>query len=250
MNSELVAIITGGSRGIGAATAKLLANKGYRICVNYRSDEVIADAVVNELASYGTTAIAVQADIGKEDDVVRLFEVVDQKLGPISALVNNAGILLPQMRVEAMAASRINQIFETNVTGAFLCCREAVKRMSTRHGGRGGSIVNVSSAASRLGAAGEYVDYAASKGAIDTLTRGLALEVAAEDIRVNCVRPGFIHTGMHSDGGEPDRIARVVDSIPLKRGGTPEEVANAIYWLLSDEASYSTGSFIDLAGGR
>ena len=149
-----------------------------------------------------------------------------------------------------MAASRINQIFETNVTGAFLCCREAVKRMSTRHGGRGGSIVNVSSAASRLGAAGEYVDYAASKGAIDTLTRGLALEVAAEDIRVNCVRPGFIHTGMHSDGGEPDRIARVVDSIPLKRGGTPEEVANAIYWLLSDEASYSTGSFIDLAGGR
>jgi len=250
VNSELVAIITGGSRGIGAATAKLLANKGYRICVNYRSDEVTADAVVNELASYGTTAIAVQADIGKEDDVVRLFEVVDQKLGPISALVNNAGILLPQMRVEAMAASRINQIFETNVTGAFLCCREAVKRMSTRHGGRGGSIVNVSSAASRLGAAGEYVDYAASKGAIDTLTRGLALEVAAEDIRVNCVRPGFIHTGMHSDGGEPDRIARVADSIPLKRGGIPEEVANAIYWLLSDEASYSTGSFIDLAGGR
>lgn len=250
VNSEPVAIVTGGSRGIGAATAKLLANKGYRICVNYRSDEVAADAVVNELTSYGTTAIAVQADIGKEDDVVRLFEVVDQELGPVTALVNNAGILLPQMRVEAMAASRINQIFETNVTGAFLCCREAVKRMSTRHGGRGGSIVNVSSAASRLGAAGEYVDYAASKGAIDTLTRGLALEVAAEGIRVNCVRPGFIHTEMHADGGEPDRVARVADSIPLKRGGTPDEIANAIYWLLSDAASYSTGSFIDLAGGR
>jgi NAD(P)-dependent dehydrogenase (short-subunit alcohol dehydrogenase family) len=149
-----------------------------------------------------------------------------------------------------MDASRINQILETNVTGAFLCCREAIRRMSTRHGGHGGSIVNVSSAASRLGAAGEYVDYAASKGAIDTLTRGLALEVAAEGIRVNCVRPGFIQTEMHADGGEPDRVARLADSIPLKRGGTPEEVANAIYWLLSDEASYSTGSFIDLAGGR
>jgi len=250
VNSELVAIITGGSRGIGAATAKLLANKGYQICVNYRSDEVAANAVVNELTSYGTTAIAVQADIGKEEHAIRLFEVVDQELGPITALVNNAGILLPQMRVEDMTASRIKQIFETNVTGAFLCCREAVKRMSTRHGGRGGSIVNVSSAASRLGAAGEYVDYAASKGAIDTLTRGLALEVAAEGIRVNGVRPGFIHTQMHADGGEPDRVARVADSIPLKRGGMPDEIANAIYWLLSDAASYSTGSFIDLAGGR
>lgn len=250
MNSELVAIVTGGSRGIGASTAKLLANKGYRICINYRSDEVAANAVVSELTSHGTTAIAVQADIGKEDDTVHLFEVVDQELGPVTALVNNAGILLPQMRVEDMEASRINQILETNVTGAFLCCREAVRRMSTRHGGHGGSIVNVSSAASRLGAAGEYVDYAASKGAIDTLTRGLALEVAAEGIRVNCVRPGFIHTEMHADGGEPNRVARVADSIPLKRGGRPEEVANAIYWLLSDDASYSTGSFIDLAGGR
>jgi len=202
--NECIALITGGSRGIGAATAKLLANKGYRIFVNYRSDEVAANAVVSELTSNGTAAIAVQADIGKEDDAVRLFDVVDKELGAITALVNNAGILLPQMRVEDMEASRINQILETNVTGAFLCCREAVKRMSTKHGGHGGAIVNVSSAASRLGAAGEYVDYAASKGAIDTLTRG----------------------------------------------GTPEEVANAILWLLSDEASYSTGSFIDLAGGR
>ena len=250
MNSEPVAIVTGSSRGIGAATAKLLANKGYRVCINYRSDEAAANAVVSELTSCGTTAIAVQADIGKEDDAVRLFEVVDQQLGPVTALVNNAGILLPQMRVEDMEASRINQILETNVTGAFLCCREAVRRMSTRHGGHGGAIVNVSSAASRIGSAGEYVDYAASKGAVDTLTRGLALEVADEGIRVNCVRPGFIHTDMHADGGEPDRVARLADSIPLKRGGTPEEVANAVFWLLSDEASYSTGSFIDLAGGR
>ena len=250
MHSEHVAIITGASRGIGAATARVLARKGYQVCVNFRRDENAANTVVSELVSNGAKAIAIQADISKEDDVIRLFEAVDQELGPITALVNNAGILLPQMRVEDMDASRINQILEVNVTGAFLCCKEAVKRMSTRHGGNGGSIVNVSSAASRLGAAGEYVDYAASKGAIDTLTRGLALEVAAEGIRVNCVRPGYIETQMHADGGEPDRVARLAESIPLKRGGTPEEVANAIYWLLSDDASYSTGSFVDLAGGR
>jgi len=250
VNSERVAIITGSSRGIGAATAKLLARDGHRICVNYRSDETAANAVVNELASGGTMAIAVQADVGKEDDVVRLFEIVDQELGPVSALVNNAGIVLPQMRVEDMDASRINQIFTTNVTGAFLCCREAVKRMSTRHGGQGGSIVNVSSAASRIGSAGEYVDYAASKGAIDTLTRGLSLEVAAEGIRVNCVRPGFIYTEMHAAGGEPNRVDRLADSIPMKRGGTPEEVAHSILWLLSDDASYITGTFIEAAGGR
>lgn len=250
MHSEHVAIITGASRGIGAATARVLARKGYQVCVNFRRDENAANTVVSELVSNGAKAIAIQADISKENDVIRLFEAVDQELGPITALVNNAGILLPQMRVEDMDASRINQILEVNVTGAFLCCKEAVKRMSTRHGGNGGSIVNVSSAASRLGAAGEYVDYAASKGAIDTLTRGLALEVAAEGIRVNCVRPGYIETQMHADGGEPDRVARLADSIPLKRGGTPEEVANAIYWLLSDDASYSTGSFVDLAGGR
>ena len=250
VNRKPVAIITGGSRGIGAATADLLAKNGYRVCVNYRKNETAANALVNDLMAYGSKTIAVQADISKEDDTVRLFETVDRELGPVTALVNNAGMLLPQMRVEDMDASRINQILETNVTGAFLCCREAVRRMSTAHGGHGGAIVNVSSAASRIGAAGEYVDYAASKGAIDTLTRGLALEVAAEGIRVNCVRPGFIQTQMHADGGEPDRVARVADSIPLKRGGKPEEVANAIYWLLSDEASYSTGSFIDLAGGR
>ncbi len=250
MNGGHVAIITGGGRGIGAATADRLAKSGYRVCVNYRNNETAADALVKKLMAYGAKTIAVQANIGNEDDTVRLFETVDRELGSVTALVNNAGMLLPQMRVEDMDASRINRILETNVTGAFLCCREAVKRMSTTHGGHGGAIVNVSSAASRIGSAGEYVDYAASKGAIDTLTRGLALEVAAEGIRVNCVRPGFIHTDMHADGGEPGRVARVADSIPLKRGGKPEEVANAIYWLLSDEASYATGSFIDLAGGR
>lgn len=250
MDGQRVAIITGGGRGIGAATAKLLGKEGYRVCVNYLSDESSAEAVVRELVSYDTMAIAVQADVSKEDDSVRLFETVDQTLGPLTALVNNAGIVLPQMRVEDMDAGRINQILATNVTGAFLCCREAIKRMSTRHGGRGGSIVNVSSAASRIGSAGEYVDYAASKGAIDTLTRGLSLEVAAEGIRVNCVRPGFIYTEMHAAGGEPNRVDRLADSIPMKRGGTPEEVAHSIAWLLSDDASYVTGSFIDAAGGR
>jgi len=250
VNSERVAIVTGSSRGIGAAAARLLAKQGYRICVNYRSDETAAKAVVSELASCGATAIAVQADVSNEDDTIRMFEITDQKLGPITALVNNAGILLPQMRVEEMSASRINQVLATNVTGAFLCCREAVKRMSTRHGGGGGSIVNVSSAAARIGAAGEYVDYAASKGAIDTLTKGLSIEVAADGIRVNCVRPGFIYTEMHADGGEPNRVDRLADSLPMKRGGTPEEVAHSIVWLLSDDASYVTGTFIEAAGGR
>ncbi|RZV39099.1 MAG: SDR family oxidoreductase [Chromatiales bacterium] len=250
MNSKRVAIVTGSSRGIGAATAKLLAGKGYRVCVNYRADAAAARAVADELVSAGATAIAVQADVSLEDDAVRLFKTVDKELGPVEALVNNAGMLLPQMRVENMDAGRINRILATNVTGAFLCCREAIKRMSTRHGGRGGSIVNVSSAAARTGSPGEYVDYAASKGAIDTLTRGLSVEVAAEGIRVNCVRPGFIYTDMHADGGEPDRVDRLADSIPMGRGGSPEEVAHAIAWLLSDEASYVNGTFIDAAGGR
>lgn len=250
MTSRRVAIVTGSSRGIGAATAKLLGRQGYRICVNYFSDEAAANAVVRELASCGATAIAVQADVSKEEDAVRLFETAEQALGPLTALVNNAGIVLPQMRVEDMNANRINRILATNVTGAFLCCREAIKRISTRHGGQGGSIVNVSSAASRIGSAGEYVDYAASKGAIDTLTRGLSLEVAAEGIRVNCVRPGFIYTEMHAAGGEPNRVARLADSIPMRRGGTPDEVAHSIAWLLSDDASYITGTFIDVAGGR
>lgn len=248
MKSERVALITGSSRGIGAATAKLLVKNGYQVCVNFCSDESAANALMSELAP--DCAIAVQADVSKEDDVIRLFDDVDKQLGPVTALVNNAGIVLPQMRVENMDANRINKTLQTNVTGTLLCCREAVKRMSFQHGGRGGAIVNVSSAAARLGSAGEYVDYAASKGAIDTVTKGLSVEVAAEGIRVNCVRPGFIYTQMHAAGGEPGRVDRLAESIPMKRGGEAAEVAEAIVWLLSDEASYTTGSFIEVSGGR
>jgi NAD(P)-dependent dehydrogenase (short-subunit alcohol dehydrogenase family) len=245
-----VAIVTGSSRGIGAATARLLATRGYAVCVNYRSNEQAALLVLRELLNGGASAIAVRADVATESEVNDLFQTVDRELGAVTALVNNAGIVLPQARLEDMDANRVNQMLATNVTSAFLCCREAVRRMSTRHGGQGGVIVNVSSAASRIGSAGEYIDYAASKGAIDTLTRGLSLEVAAEGIRVNCVRPGFIYTQMHASGGEPNRVDRLKDSVPLKRGGTPEEIAHAIAWLLSDEAAYCTGTFVDCAGGR
>ena len=247
---DKVALITGGSRGIGAATAMRLASLGYDICVNYRRDENAALRVVADMSALGRRAIAVRADVSKESDVIDLFAQIDERLGTIHALVNNAGVLLPQSRVEDLTAERINFILTTNVTGYFLCSREAIKRMSTRHGGRGGSIVNVSSAASRLGSPNEYVDYAASKGAIDTLTRGLSLELAEEGIRVNCVRPGFIHTQMHAAGGEADRVERLRDAIPMKRGGEPSEVAAAIAFLLGADASYITGSFIDLAGGR
>ena len=250
MQALKIVIVTGASRGIGAATGRLFAKNNYHVCVNYRADFRSANQVVDEIRKSGVNCIAVKADISLEADVIRLFNTVDEELGTISALVNNAGIVLPQMRLEEMDAERINKTLATNVTGYFLCSREAVKRMSTKNGGTGGSIVNVSSAASRLGAAGEYIDYAASKGAIDTLTTGLSLEVADEGIRVNCVRPGFIDTDMHADGGEPGRIERVKELIPMKRGGTPQEIANAIYWLSSEEASYATGSFIDLAGGR
>lgn len=245
-----IALITGASRGIGAATAKVLAQQGYAICVNYKSNAKAADQLVVELTAAGVRAIAVQADISQEADVERLFNTLDQQLGPITALVNNAGILRPQSRVEDLTAERINQLLTTNVTGYFLCCREAIKRMSTKHGGQGGSIVNVSSVAARTGSPHEYIDYAATKGAIDTLTTGLSIEVADEGIRVNGVRPGFIYTDMHTDGGEPGRVDRLSPVIPMKRGGQPEEVAQAIAWLLSDAASYSTGSFIDLAGGK
>lgn len=250
MSTEWIALVTGSSRGIGAATARLLAGEGYGICVNYRSNAIAAKTVVHDLRSAGARAIAVKADVGDEDDTVRMFETIDRELGPVTALVNNAGILLRQIRVESMDAARINRTLMTNVTGAFLCCREAVKRMSVRRGGAGGAIVNVSSVAARTGSPGEYIDYAASKGAIDTLTKGLALELSSEGIRVNCVRPGFIHTEIHAHGGDPDRVERLAPSIPMKRGGTPEEVAHAIAWLLSDQASYITGSFIDAAGGR
>ncbi|MEM7030516.1 MAG: SDR family oxidoreductase [Chloroflexota bacterium] len=247
---EKVAIITGGSRGIGAATAILAAARGYDVCVNYRQNADAAQAVVDEIEALGRRAIAVAADMAVEADIVRLFNTVDTELGLLTALVNNAGILETQMRVDEMTADRLTRIFTTNITGCFLCAREAVRRMSTRYDGSGGSIVNVSSAASRLGSPGEYVDYAASKGALDTMTTGLALEVATEGIRVNGVRPGFIYTDIHASGGEPNRVDRVKDAVPMKRGGHPAEVANAILWLLSDEASYATGTFIDLAGGR
>ncbi|MGC3981455.1 MAG: SDR family oxidoreductase [Steroidobacteraceae bacterium] len=243
-------IITGGSRGIGAATAKLAARQGYSVCVNYRSNANAAQKVVDDIAQFGGKAIAIQADIGNEQEVTKLFDQVNVALGGVTALVNNAGILENQMRVEAMDAARLQRIFTTNVIGSFICCREAIKRMSTQHGGSGGAIVNVSSGAARLGSPGEYVDYAASKGVIDTMTIGLAQEVAAEGIRVNAVRPGFIYTDMHASGGEPNRVERVKQFVPMKRGGAPEEVAQAILWLLSNEASFTTGSFIDVTGGK
>jgi NAD(P)-dependent dehydrogenase (short-subunit alcohol dehydrogenase family) len=218
--------------------------------VNYHSNQAAAEKVVAEIGKCGGSAIAVAADVSSEPEVVRLFETVDNRLGRLDALVNNAGVLDRQGRLETLDAGRMNRIFATNVTGSFLCAREAVLRMSTKRGGSGGAIVNVSSAASRLGAPGEYVDYAASKGAVDTMTIGLAKEVAEEGIRVNAVRPGFIYTDMHASGGEPDRVDRVKASVPMKRGGHPSEVAMAILWLLSDESSFTTGAFIDVSGGR
>jgi NAD(P)-dependent dehydrogenase (short-subunit alcohol dehydrogenase family) len=247
--SDKVMIVTGGSRGIGAATAKLAATRGYAVCVNYLSNRTAADAVVEEITAAGGRAMAVKADVSQEADVVELFAIVDGRLGRLCALVNNAGILERQIRVDGIDGGRLQRILATNVIGPFLCCREAVRRMSVRHGGLGGAIVNVSSAAARLGSPGEYVDYAASKGAIDTLTLGLSREVAAEGIRVNGVRPGYIHTDIHASGGEPDRVERLRTSLPMQRGGQPIEVAQAIIWLLSTDAAYVTGAIIDAAGG-
>lgn len=244
------ALVTGGGRGIGRATSLLLARHGYQVCVNYRQNSFAAQQVVAQICQQGGKAFMLQADVADEAQVVAMFEQIDRQPGVLTALVNNAGILFQQVRVEQLTAERINRVFATNVTGSFLCCREAVKRMGYHHGGKGGAIVNVSSAASRLGAPGEYVDYAASKGAMDTLTKGLSLEVAAQGIRVNSVRPGLIYTDMHADGGEPGRVDRVAPALPMQRGGQPEEIARAILWLLSDEASYITGTFIDAAGGR
>ena len=245
-----VLIVTGGSRGIGAATAKLAATQGYAVCVNYLHNQQAANAVVADIQASGGIAIAMQADLSVEAQIEALFERVDQELGPLTALVNNAGILEQQSGLLDMDQGRLQRVFAANVIGPMLCAREAVKRMSVKLGGKGGAIVNVSSVASRLGAPAEYIDYAASKGALDSFTLGLSKEVADQGIRVNSVRPGFIYTDIHASGGEPSRVDRIKDSIPMKRGGQPEEVAQAILWLLSEQASYATGTFIDLAGGR
>ncbi len=245
-----VMLITGASRGIGAATAQLAAERGYALCLNYHHREDAARQVLHEVQRLGVQAIAVQADVSREDEVLNLFTALDREFGRLDVLVNNAGMLERQMRLEQMDAARWNRVLGANVIGSFLCAREAIKRMSTRHGGHGGAIINLSSAAARLGAPGEYIDYAAAKGAIDSMTLGLAKEVGGEGIRVNAVRPGVIHTDIHASGGEPDRIERVKTSVPLGRGGDAREVAEAILWLASEGASYTSGALLDVSGGR
>lgn len=242
---QKVVIISGASRGIGAATAKLLSTQNYSVCINYRSNKKAAFALAEEITNLGGKVYVHKADVSVEHEVIELFAAAQAHLGPITHLVNNAGILFPQAALLNIEVERFNQVLLTNVTSCFLCSRELIRRIKTP-----GAIVNVSSVASRTGSPFEYVDYAASKGAIDTLTKGLAAEVAAQGIRVNAVRPGFIYTDMHTDGGEPGRVDRLAPQIPMQRGGTPEEVAKAIAWLLSDEASYVTGSLVDVAGGR
>ena len=250
MTHQKVVLITGGSRGIGAATALLAAQHGWAVAVNYVANSLAADEVVRQIRASGGTAMSVQADVAVEAQVLRLFEAVDAKLGRIDGLVNNAGVVDMPARVDEMTVARLERMWTTNITSSFVCAREAVKRMSTRYGGTGGSIVNLSSAAARLGSPGQYVDYAASKAAIDAFTLGLAKEVAAEGIRVNAVRPGIIDTDIHASGGQPDRAAQVAPLVPMQRAGTAHEVAQAIVWLLSEASSYTTGSTVDVAGGR
>ncbi|RIA47728.1 SDR family oxidoreductase [Dichotomicrobium thermohalophilum] len=247
---DKVMLITGASKGIGAATARIAVQRGWTVCVNYRSDEFAARRIVEEISANGGRAFIAQGDVSREEDVLRVFETVDREYGRLDGLVNNAGILEQQTRLDQMSADRFARVFATNITGAFLCAREAVRRMSTAHGGQGGTIVNVSSAASRIGSPWEYIDYAASKGALDTLTLGLSKEVAAEGVRVNAVRPGLIYTDIHAAGGEPGRVDRLGATVPIGRGGTAEEVALSIMWLMSEDASYCTGSLLDVAGGR
>ncbi len=249
-NGQKIVLVTGGSRGIGAAIAVLAARKGYAVAVNYTANSLAADEVVRQIRADGGTAITVQADVAEEDQVMAMFAKVDAKLGRLTALVNNAGVVDISQRVDEMSGQRLRRMFDINVLGSFYCAREAVRRMSTRHGGTGGAIVNVSSAASRLGSPGQYVDYAAAKGAIDVMTMGLAKEVAAEGIRVNAVRPGLIETDIHASGGLPNRVRDLAHQVPMQRGGTADEVAQAIVWLLSDEASYTTMSLVDVSGGR
>ena len=247
---EQVLLITGGSRGIGAATALLAARRGYAVAVNYASQSLAADEVVRAIRAEGGTAIAVQADVGDEAQVMAMYEKVDAELGRLTALVNNAGVVDVQSRVDQMSVARLERMLRINIIGSFVCAREAVQRMSTRHGGAGGVIVNLSSAAARLGGPGQYVDYAASKGAIDTFTIGLAKEVADEGIRVNAVRPGLIDTDIHASGGQPGRAAELAPAVPMKRVGSAQEVAEAIVWLLSPESSYTTATVLDVTGGR
>jgi len=245
-----VMIVTGGSRGIGAATARIAAERGYAVCVNYRQNAAAAAGVVADIEKAGGRAIAVAGDMSSEQDVINLFKTSDAELGMLKVLVNNAGVIDVQSRVEDYTLERLQRMFATNITGVFLCAREAVRRMSTKRGGAGGSIVNVSSAAARLGGPNEYVDYAASKGAMDSMTIGLSKEVATEGIRVNAVRPGLIYTDIHASGGEPGRVDRLKEGVPMQRGGEPEEVARVILWLASDDSSYTTGSLVECSGGR
>ena len=250
MHSTPIALVTGGSRGIGAATCLLAAKRGFAVAVNYAANATAANAVVAQINAGGGKAIAVQGDVALEADILRMFNTVDEQLGRLTALVNNAGVVDVASRVEAMSAARLKRMFDINIVGSFLCAREAVLRMSTKHGGAGGAIVNLSSAAARLGGGGQYADYAASKGAIDTFTTGLAKELATEGIRVNAVRPGIIDTEIHASGGQPDRARQLAPLVPMQRPGSAAEVAEAIVWLMTDASSYCTGTFIDVAGGR
>ena len=249
MTTDKVVIITGASRGIGAAAAKIFAQNGYAVCINFMTNEMAAEQLKTEILHYTSKCITVKADVSKSTEVQRLFDIVDKELGCLSVLVNNVGILKTQCRLDEIDEQRFSQVLNTNVMSCFLCSKQAVKRMSKKYGGVGGAIVNVSSGAAKSGSPNEYVDYAASKGAIDSLTKGLAMEVAAEGIRVNGVRPGLIHTDIHASGGEPNRIDRLKTKIPMQRGGESTEVAEAIYWLASEKSSFVTGSLVDIAGG-
>ena len=245
-----ILLITGGSRGIGAATALLAAQQGFAVAVNFARNASAANGIVRRIQDTGGTAIAVQADVAQEPQVIAMFEEIDARLGQLTALVNNAGVVDVATRVENMTLERLKRMFDINVFGSFLCAREAIKRMSTRHGGSGGAIVNVSSVAARLGSAGQYVDYAAAKGAIDSFTIGLARELAQEGIRVNAIRPGIVDTDIHASGGQPERAQQLASSIPMQRAGTAQEIAQSVVWLLSDQSSYTTGALLDVAGGR
>ncbi|MEO0317160.1 MAG: hypothetical protein RL404_837 [Pseudomonadota bacterium] len=250
VDKQPIMLITGGSRGIGAATALLAAERGWQVAISYLGNASAADAVVAQIRANGGNALAVQADVGVDEDVRRLFETVDDKLGRLRSLVNNAGMLELQTRLDQMDLARWQRVFSANVFGSFLCAKQAVLRMSTRHGGAGGSLVNVSSAAARIGSPNEFIDYAAAKGAVDSMTIGLAKEVAAEGIRVNAVRPGLIYTDIHASAGEPGRVDRAKAGVPMQRGGTAAEVAEAIMWLASEQSSYVTGTLLDVTGGR